>query len=147
MKVVLYILGISFILCIALSIMVVRTTGLSSGGEAFLSLLARGKTNEAYAFFTKDYKSKHSLGDFNALVIESGLSNYQSVKWVKDQTQEKEGKAYLAGWVTLKSNTPIYVEIDFTVEGDSPLTSTWKVNDFRIKRVINEQSTQQQPSS
>lgn len=135
MKTILYFFGIMFIVLATFGVIMSRNANMSTGAEGVLVLIQKGQFQQAYTFFTKDFQSRYPYAEFQKNIKESGLLDYQSVNWTKEETAPERNRIFLAGIITTKQNVHLLIEFDFVKED---FLSTWLINDLRIKRVSNE---------
>lgn len=135
MKAILYFFAILFVILATFGFVMSRSVNLSMAADGVLILIKKGQFEQAYAFFTEDFQNRHPYGEFERDIKESGLSDYESVKWTKEELAPEGNRIFLAGVVTTKQNFHLLIELDYVKES---FLSTWLINDLRIKRVSNE---------
>ncbi|MBN9286975.1 MAG: hypothetical protein BGO43_11360 [Gammaproteobacteria bacterium 39-13] len=100
--------------------------------KGFLMSVSNDRYDEAYSMLSKDYQQRMDLPTFKNNVLQSGLNQYKSAKWVQEVTSSDHKHGYLRGVITTKLNTPIEIEFVFVqVQGKNWLDKGWRINDIR----------------
>lgn len=138
MKGILYFLGITLVILMISAFVMTRTLNMSMGATGLLVIIEKERFEQAYAFFTKDFQTRYPYKEFVQGLKESGLVDYQSVKWTSEEVAPNHQQIVVAGVITTKKNKHYLIKMEFV---KANFLSTWLVNNLQIKQVENEQSS------
>lgn len=135
LKGILYFFGGCLLIGLILSFGLSKIPALSMAGKSILIMLSQHQYEQAYNYFSKDFKSRYSLPIFTKMVDESGLTHYEDVAWTKEIISKDKKKGYLAGTVKTTQNLDIAIEMDFVNEaGAGSYAPQWMIKDLRVKK-------------
>ena len=127
---ILVLLGIGTILSFVLGGYPIFTTT----GKAFLVQLSEAKYYEAYDQFTDEFKAQHSPEQFTQMIIQSGLTEYKSVDWVKTVGDKQSGYATIVGIVTTKDGKKIPLLMRFIkLKSKDWYEQKWRISELKTE--------------
>jgi hypothetical protein len=115
-------------------------------GKSLLLSVREGNYDQAYMFFSDDYKKHHSLIDFEKTMIDTKLNTNTDVRWLKSIMNKKGDMGYIIGEVSLPGNNKVPLEIHFVqLEQASPVSGIkgkgWFIDDMYIGMEVIERQT------
>lgn len=134
MKGILYFFAGCIVVGMTLTLIMSQFASLSAIGNSMLFSFSNGQYEQAYEFFSDDFKQKYPLPAFVTLIQQSGLEEYKAAEWKQDVMDKNTKRGLLSGVVITKQNKQIFVEMDFALnQGSSFMQSGWEINDIRIE--------------
>ena len=116
-------IGLAIVVAAAVASLFLMGRSASETAEDFLLLIAKGQIEEAYQMTAPDLRAKQNLDTFERRVDDSGLSDFASVSWSKQEEGPAEAK--FEGTVTTKAGEKFPLRMTLIRIEDS-----WRVLEF-----------------
>ncbi len=127
-KKILIILGVIIaVIALIIGLAFYLTSNLPRTADSFFSLIAQGKTLEAYKATAKGFQTAMDQDAFNEFLGETDLSNFSSASWSSRSIEG--GRGLLEGTVILKDGRTIPLKIELIKEN-----GTWKIFSITIPK-------------
>lgn len=102
-------------------------------GQGFLSAVAKNQDAQAYEMLSAQLQKKYNLATFRAIMEQSGVKSYASVKWTQNVSSNKDG--FVAGVMTTKDQKQYPVKIEFIQIGNTWFDKGWRINTIIIRNI------------
>lgn len=133
MKKLFYFLTTCIVIGLLLSIAIGSFPVFPAAGRAFLVSVQQEVYPQAYSMLSEGFQQRMDLRTFMTSVKASGLDQYESVEWIDQSGDPKQGTYTMVGVVTTKDKRKIPIKVDFAKgQPNDSLQKGWYIDALQV---------------
>lgn len=103
--------------------------------QGFLSAIAKNQEAQAYEMLSASLQKKYNVPTFRAIMEQSGVKAYYTVKWTRNVTDSSNKRGFVAGVMITKDKKEYPIRIEFIQVGNTWIDKGWRINGIIIRNV------------
>lgn len=103
----------------------------TTSATGFFLTIKQDRYEDAYSIMSDQFRNQYDLETFKSMIKQAELDKFQSVKWTKTYTNDKNTEGYVLGTITTTTGKTIPVKVYFVSSGGN----TWIDRGWSIQTI------------